>query len=177
MANIESRRHETSRWRVFAAFTAGASVVAFAGMLTHRAQWRFAPTSNHHVHAQSDDQSDAGPSSVAADRPATVVTPVSCSKLPNVPGKSVTTAVVDFPPNAYTPRHHHPGSVTAFVLKGVVRSQMEGEPAGTYGVGQTWFEPPGAIHLFAENPSKTEAARLLAIFIADDDCGPLTIPD
>jgi hypothetical protein len=38
-------------------------------------------------------------------------------------------------------------------------------------------EPPDAIHLFAENPSKTEAAQLLAIFVADDDCGPQTIPD
>ena len=53
------------------------------------------------------------------DRSATVVTPVFCSKLPNIPRESVTTAVVDFQPNAYTPRHRHrhPGSVTAFVLK------------------------------------------------------------
>jgi quercetin dioxygenase-like cupin family protein len=173
MANIESGWHETSRWQDFAAFTAGASAVALAVLLTHRAEWSVAPTGHHHVHAQSE----ARPSSVMPDRPATVVTPLSCSKLPNVPGKSVTTAVVDFPPNAYTPRHRHSGSVTAFVLKGVVRSQMEGEPASTYGVGQTWFESPGAIHLFAENPSKTEAAQLLAIFVADDDCGPLTIPD
>lgn len=112
-----------------------------------------------------------------AQRPATVVTPVSCEKLPNVPGKSVTTAIVDFPPGAYSPRHRHPGSVMAYVLKGRLRSQLAGEPVGTYGVGQTWFEPPGAIHLFAENASATEPAELLAIFVADDDCGPLTIPD
>ncbi|MEI9431006.1 hypothetical protein [Mesorhizobium sp. Cs1299R1N3] len=34
-----------------------------------------------------------------------------------------------------------------------------------------------AIHLFAENASTTEPAELLATFIANDDCGPLTIPD
>ena len=112
-----------------------------------------------------------------ARRPATIVTPLSCEKLPNVPGKSVTTALVEFPPGAYSPRHRHPGSVMAYVLKGRMRSQLAGEPVGTYGVGQTWFEPPGAIHLFAENASATEPAELLAIFVADDDCGPLTIPD
>jgi quercetin dioxygenase-like cupin family protein len=113
----------------------------------------------------------------AGARPKTVVTPVSCEKLPNVPGKSITTAIVVFPPNGYTPRHRHPGSVSAFVLKGTLRSQLAGSAAGLYTQGQSWFEPPGAIHLFAENASTTEPAELLATFIADDDCGPLTIPD
>lgn len=113
----------------------------------------------------------------AGARPKTVVTPISCEKLPNVSGKSITTAIVAFPPNGFTPRHRHPGSVSAFVLKGTLRSQLEGSPAGTYTQGQTWFEPPGTVHLFAENASTTEPAELLATFIADDDCGPLTIPD
>lgn len=113
----------------------------------------------------------------AAGRPTTVFKPLSCQKLPNVPGKSMTVALVEFPPNAYTPRHRHPGSVMAFVIKGTLRSQLEGEPSATYDVGQTWFEPPGAVHLFAENASKTEPAEILATFIADDDCGALTIPD
>lgn len=115
--------------------------------------------------------------SAAGARPKTVVTPVSCEKLPDVPGKSITTVIVAFPPNGFTPRHRHPGSVSAFVLKGTLRSQLEGAPAGTYTQGQTWFEPPGAVHLFAENASTTEPAELLATFVADDDCGPLTIPD
>lgn len=113
--------------------------------------------------------------SVPAQRPTTIVRPVSCEKLPNVPGKSITTVVVEFPPGAYSPRHRHPGSVTAFVLKGQVRSQLNDGPAETFGVGQTWFEPPGTIHMFAENVSMTEPASLLATFVAEDDCGPLTI--
>jgi quercetin dioxygenase-like cupin family protein len=111
------------------------------------------------------------------ERAATTVKAIACEKLPNVPGKSITTAIVTFPPGAYSPRHRHPGSVTAFVLKGTLRSQLEGGPVETYSVGQTWFEPPGTIHLFAENASSTAVAALLATFIADDDCGPLTIPD
>ena len=124
-----------------------------------------------HVHMMG---ADAGEGATA--RPTTTVKPLSCEKLPNVPGHSITTALVEFPPNAYTPRHRHPGAVTAFVIKGALRSQMEGSPAVTYTQGQTWFEAPGAIHVFAENASATEPAELLAIFVAEDDCGPLTIP-
>ena len=122
-----------------------------------------------HVHMMA---ADAG----ASVRPTTTVKPLSCEKLPNVPGQSIATALVEFPPNAYTSRHKHPGSVMAFVIKGTLRSQMDGGPAVTYTTGQTWFEAPGAIHAFAENASATEPAELLAIFVAEDDCGPLTIP-
>jgi quercetin dioxygenase-like cupin family protein len=87
----------------------------------------------------------------------------------------LTTAIVEFPPGAYSPKHRHPGSVTAFVLKGILRSQLAGGPIGTYKPGETWFEPPGVLHLFAENASGTEPAELLAIFVADDNCGPLVI--
>jgi len=116
-------------------------------------------------------------SSAHAQRPATVVRPVSCEPLPHVPGMSVTTAIVDFPPGAYSPRHRHPGSVTAYVLKGTLRSQLAGGPVGTYTVGRSWFEPPGAIHLFVENASAAKPAELLAVFVAESDCGPLVIPD
>jgi len=126
---------------------------------------------DHVMHSASDNQQPA------ATRPATSVRPVSCEKLPNVPGKSITTVIVDFPPNAFSPRHRHPGSVTAFMLNGAVRSQLDNGPAETFTVGQSWFEPPGTIHMFAENASATEPASLLAIFVADEDCGPLTIYD
>jgi quercetin dioxygenase-like cupin family protein len=135
-----------------------------------------APSSHSHG-AATHAQADAVQPAAQAARPTTVVTPVSCQKLPNVPGKSMTTVLVDFPPGAYTPRHRHPGSVMAFVLKGTVHSQLEGGVVGSFGAGQTWFEPPGIVHLFAENASATEPAQILAVFVADDDCGPLTIPD
>lgn len=110
-------------------------------------------------------------------RPETIITPVSCTKLPHVEGKSIISVVVDFPPNAFTPAHRHPGSVTVYVLKGRIRSQMEDRPAVEYGMGETWFEAPGELHAFAENASKVESAAALAIFVADNDCGPLVIPE
>ena len=113
--------------------------------------------------------------SEAAARPATSNKILSCEPLPHVPGKSITTQVVDFPPLAYTPAHRHPGSVSVFVLAGTIRSQIAGTPAADYHAGQTFFEPPGALHLFAENPDAKVPARILATYVADDNCGPLLV--
>ena len=157
-----------------AAGSAALALVAIAA-IGHRLLPAYDPAARPHgahVHMQSGA---AGGSSAAAGRPETVVKRVSCEKLPHVPGKSITTAVVEFPPNAYSPAHRHPGSVTAYVLKGTIRSQLGGGPAIAYKTGETWFEPPGTLHQFAENASATEPAALLATFVADDDCGPLTV--
>ena len=128
-----------------------------------------------HPQTATMHMAEGSTSATAAGRPVTEIKPISCTPLPDIPGKAVTVAVVDFPPDAYTPRHYHPGNVTAFVLKGTLKSQLAGEPPMTYTVGQSWFEPKGAIHLFAENASKTEPASLLAMFVADENCGPLTV--
>ncbi len=125
--------------------------------------------SEHSHMAQEHDDALSG------DRPVTTVRPISCEKLAEVPGKTVRTVLVDFPPGAHTPRHRHPGSVTAFVVSGVLRSQLNGGAIQIFTVRQSWFKPFGAIHDFAENASLTEPAQLLAVFITDADCGPLTI--
>ncbi|PJI48639.1 MAG: hypothetical protein CTR55_13335 [Pseudomonas sp.] len=120
-------------------------------------------------------ESQAGHSTNA--RPATQVTRLSCEPLVDLPGKVITTLQVDFPPNGFTPAHRHPGALTAIVLSGQVRSQMQGMPAQTYRAGQTWFEPSRELHLFAENPSASKPARLLAVIVSDENCGPLVIPE
>lgn len=109
-----------------------------------------------------------------AERPATTVRQLMCEPLPDVPGKNVTTALVHFPPHAYTAAHRHPGSVTAYVLAGTVRSQLDGGAPRTYRAGEAWFEPRGMLHVFAENPLD-EPADVLATFVTEADCGPLTI--
>ncbi|MDR6292065.1 quercetin dioxygenase-like cupin family protein [Inquilinus ginsengisoli] len=153
----------------------GAGVVALAAALSIRPAGLAVETPMaDHMHMQAEA---AGAASGSAARPTTTVRPLSCERLPNVPGKSITTALVKFPPGGYTPAHRHPGSVTAFVVKGTIRSQLSGGPVDTFGPGTTWFEPPGALHMFAENASATDSAELLAVFVADDDCGPLTIPE
>jgi quercetin dioxygenase-like cupin family protein len=157
------------RWAlpIAAAAAVGAAALLAGLAITGAGQ---APNAHHAVQM-------SGAESNAAARPRAVQHPIACEKLPNVPGKSITTLLVEFPPNAFTPRHRHPGSVTAYVTKGTLRSQLNDGPVGTFGVGGTWFEPPGTIHSMVENPSPTESAEIMAIFVADSDCGALTIFD
>lgn len=97
-----------------------------------------------------------------------VVEPISSHALPNVPGKRVTVVRVFYGPGGFTPPHYHSGSVTAYVTKGEIRSQLGGGPVETFKVGQSFFEPPGSTHLVSANASNTEPAELIAIFVADE---------
>jgi quercetin dioxygenase-like cupin family protein len=96
------------------------------------------------------------------------VEPISSHALPNVPGKRVTIVRVFYGPGGFTRAHRHAGSVTAYVTKGEIRSQLAGGPVETFKVGQSFFEPPGATHLVSANASNTEPAELIAVFVADE---------
>jgi len=88
--------------------------------------------------------------------------------LPNVAGKRVTIVRVTYGPGGFSRPHRHAGSVTAYVTRGEIRSQLGGGPLETFTVGQTFFEPPGATHLVSANASNTEPAELIAVFVADE---------
>ena len=88
--------------------------------------------------------------------------------LPNVAGKRVTIVRVTYGPGGFSRPHRHAGSVTAYVTKGEIRSQLGGGPLETFAVGQTFFEPPGSTHLVSANASNTEPAELIAVFVADE---------
>ena len=84
------------------------------------------------------------------------VEPITSHALPNVPGKRVTIVRVFYGPGGFTRAHRHAGSVTAYITKGEIRSQLGGGPVETFKVGQSFFEPPGATHLVSANASNTE---------------------
>ena len=96
------------------------------------------------------------------------VEPIASYALPNVPCKRVTIVRVFYGPGGFTRAHRRAGSVTAYITKGEIRSQLGGGPVETFKVGQSFFEPPGATHLVSANASNTEPAELIAVFIADE---------
>jgi quercetin dioxygenase-like cupin family protein len=97
---------------------------------------------------------------------AATVNVVSSTALPNVPGNSLTAVTVDLPPGDVSPPHHHAGFVFVYVLTGSVESQLNADPPQRFKVGDSWVEPPGTVHTKVVNPSKTEPARILAVFVA-----------
>lgn len=99
--------------------------------------------------------------------------------LPNVPGKSLIAVVVSYAQGGKSPAHRHAGSafIYAYVLTGAVRSRVGDEPARVYRGGESFFEEPGPHHCVSENASESEPASLLAVFMADSQDKPLTVPD
>jgi quercetin dioxygenase-like cupin family protein len=93
---------------------------------------------------------------------------ITSHALPNVPGKRVTVVRVSYGPGGFTPPHRHAGSVTAYITKGEIRSQLGGGPLETFTVGQSFFEAPGSTHVVSANASNTEPAELIAVFVADE---------
>jgi quercetin dioxygenase-like cupin family protein len=111
--------------------------------------------------------------------PRETVTVAANVPIPNVPGKRLVSRIVDYPPGCGSVPHRHARSafIYAYVLSGLIRSQVDDEPARVYRPGETWFESPGAHHRVSENASDTEPARLLAVIIVDAADEQLTIPD
>lgn len=99
------------------------------------------------------------------------VTVVYDQPLPNVPGKSMKGVIVEYEPGGSSPAHTHPNSafIYATVLEGAIRSQVNDGPVVTYHEGQNFSEFPGDRHGVSENASRTERARLLAVFVVDTD--------
>lgn len=120
----------------------------------------------------------AGAAPAASSRRETV-TPLADEPVTNVPGKRLVSLIVDYPPGAKSLPHRHAASafIYAYVLSGEIRSAVNDEPARVYRPGEGWFEKPGAHHAISENASDTKPARLLAIFLVDENDKPLTTPD
>ncbi|HEY4203856.1 MAG TPA: cupin domain-containing protein [Xanthobacteraceae bacterium] len=104
----------------------------------------------------------------SASNPLDKVEVIASHALPNVPGKRVTIVRVFYGPGGFTRAHRHSGTVTAYVTKGEIRSQLGGGPVEVFKVGQSFFEPPGTTHLVSANASVTEPAELIAVFVADE---------
>lgn len=96
--------------------------------------------------------------------------------LPNVPGKSIKAVLVEYGPGGYSPAHTHPKSafIYATVLEGAIRSQVNDGPVETYKAGQNFSEMPGDRHGVSANASKTQPAKLLAVFVVDTNETQLT---
>jgi quercetin dioxygenase-like cupin family protein len=107
------------------------------------------------------------------------VTPVFERAISDIPGKSLAALVVDYTLGGKSASHRHAASafIYAYVVSGAIRSQVGDGPARVCQAGESSFEAPGSHHRVSENASATEPARLLAVFVVDEDDHPLTTPD
>jgi quercetin dioxygenase-like cupin family protein len=114
----------------------------------------------------------------ARDRKAETVTKNFEAAIPNVPGKSLIAVEVNYPPGVASTPHTHAKSafIYAYVVSGAIESKVNDGETRIYRAGESWSEPPGATHSISRNASKTEPAKLLAVFVLGTDDKELTTP-
>jgi quercetin dioxygenase-like cupin family protein len=97
------------------------------------------------------------------------VTPHFSQTIPNIPGKSLVTLIVDYTPGGASPSHIHAKSafIFGYVLAGEIESQVNDGPRRVYRAGESFYETPGSRHPVSRNASKTNPAKLLAVFVID----------
>jgi len=113
-----------------------------------------------------------------AQTPGDAVSPNFSHAITNIPGKSLIAVEVSYPPGGASQPHTHAKSafIYAYVVSGAIESQVGDAPAHVYTAGQAFYEEPGAHHRISRNASKTEPAKLLAVFVVDTSDTALTTP-
>lgn len=93
---------------------------------------------------------------------------ISVSALDHIPGYQLAAKTVELAPGASAPSHRHAGFVFVYVLKGTIRSQLNDEITTEFTAGESWVEPSGTVHSLTHNPSITDTAKLLAVFVSKE---------
>ena len=95
--------------------------------------------------------------------------------LPDLPGKEVVMATVEYLPGGASLPHRHDAHVFVYVLEGTLRMQVAGRALQTLGPGQVFYEGPGDVHQTSANASATAPAKFLVVVLKDRD-RPLSRP-
>ena len=95
----------------------------------------------------------------------------------DVLGRVVTVRRTERDPGNGSGPHRHPGSHTiGYVLEGTYEVKVGDGPLQKLGPGETFYEPPGALHAVSRNGSSTQAVKYLVIQISDPT-KPQTVPE
>jgi len=96
---------------------------------------------------------------------------------PSRDGLSVQAVRVDYGPGGFTRgTHRHPAGAYVYVIDGSVEFAVDdGEPF-VLNAGQSFYEPPNALHAVSRNASADLPASLIAFFVLGDD-EPATVYD
>jgi quercetin dioxygenase-like cupin family protein len=94
--------------------------------------------------------------------------PLLTQPLPDLPGREVRMTLLDrIPGNASLP-HRHPGHHTfGYVVEGQYELGINGGLTRMLKAGDTFYEPPGALHSVSRNASSTQNLKIVVFMVAD----------
>jgi quercetin dioxygenase-like cupin family protein len=97
--------------------------------------------------------------------------------LADLPGREVRVSLLDRDPGSSSARHRHPGHHTfGYVMEGTYEFGINGQPGVLLKAGDTFYEPPSAVHSTSRNPSPDKRAKIL-IFMVADQKNPSTVAE
>jgi len=86
----------------------------------------------------------------------------------DVMGRVVTIRRTEREPGNGSGPHRHPGSHTfGYVLEGTYEVKIDDGPLQRLGPGETFYEPPNALHAVSRNGSATQPVKYLVIQVTD----------
>ena len=113
----------------------------------------------------------------AAQPAAAGVQQIVTQPLADVPGREVRVLLVERAPASASPPHRHPGHHTfGYVLEGTYEFAIDRGQPRLLKAGDTFYEPPTAVHSTSGNPSTDQRVKLLVFMVADQK-NPTTVPE
>ena len=94
--------------------------------------------------------------------------PLLTQPLSDLPGREVRITLLDrIPGNASLP-HRHPGHHTfGYVVEGQYELGINGGQTRMLKAGDTFYEPPGALHSVSRNASSAQNLKIVVFMVAD----------
>jgi quercetin dioxygenase-like cupin family protein len=83
-----------------------------------------------------------------------------------LPGHEFSVVRVEYAPGEAGAPHYHTAPLVAYVVSGALRSRVGEGPERVYYAGESFYEPPNAIHHVSANASTTEPVTFIAVFVA-----------
>jgi quercetin dioxygenase-like cupin family protein len=81
-------------------------------------------------------------------------------------GLAVQAVRVDYEPGGFTAgTHRHPAGAYVYVMDGSVEFGVDNGDPVTLRAGESFYEPPGALHSVSRNASRERPASLIAFFV------------
>ena len=113
----------------------------------------------------------------AAQPAAAGVQQIVTQPLPDLPGREVRMLLIERAPGTASPPHRHPGHHTfGYVMEGTYEFAIDRGQPRLLKVGDTFYEPPTAVHSTSRNPSTDQRVKLLVFMVADQK-NPTTVPE
>jgi quercetin dioxygenase-like cupin family protein len=73
--------------------------------------------------------------------------------------------------------HRHPGHHTfGYVVEGTYEFAIDGQPGRILNAGDTFYEPPTALHSVSRNPSTDKRTKIIVFMVADQK-NPSTVAE